>query len=139
MVNEVVYHMVNRGNKRRVAPPSRVKYEASHPTVSVRVNRALYDELKARREAGQSMADILKVGLEKSQAVAGDAYDKGFKDGHRDGHKDGYQAAKGRFEVTYLCSRCRRRHMSITSHEEKEAAANMMYEADWHHTRCRLR
>lgn len=58
--NGVVCHMVNKVQKRGFLPPSRAKYEASHPTVSVRVSRDLYDELKAvAATSGLSMADLL--------------------------------------------------------------------------------
>ena len=55
--------MVNTHGKRRPTPPSRQRYEASHPTVSFRVDRNLYLELKRLKEqANLSIGDILKVG-----------------------------------------------------------------------------
>ena len=55
--------MVNKQGKRRSTPPSRRRYEASHPTVSFRVDLDLYAELKALKEkANLSVADVLKVG-----------------------------------------------------------------------------
>jgi hypothetical protein len=62
-----------------------VRYEASHPTISVRVCRDLYDQLQLkelRDTTGLGMADILKVGMEKVQAAAGDTHDLGFEDGY---------------------------------------------------------
>ena len=44
--------------------PSRTRYEQSHPTVSCRVSREIYDRLQAVKEAdSKSFANILKVGL----------------------------------------------------------------------------
>ena len=40
------------------------------------------------------------------------------------------------YEVTYWCSRCSRRHLSITTDEAMNAAAQLMYEAGWHSTAC---
>ena len=55
--------MAKKG-KRGSIPPSRRRYEASHPTVSFRVDLALYAQLKELKEkANLSVADILKVGL----------------------------------------------------------------------------
>ncbi len=54
----------------------------------------------------------------------------------QEGYKRGYQEAQNRYAVSYWCSRCRRRHLTITSAEEKEAAANYMYQHGWHDSSC---
>lgn len=64
MVNSIASHRANH------KPPSRVRYEQSHPTISVRINRELYDELKElSRTTGKSFADFLKdgAGITKTQ------------------------------------------------------------------------
>jgi len=64
MVNRVVNHRVNHKS------PCRVRYEQSHPIVSVRINSELYDELKELgRTTGKSFADFLKdgAGITKTQ------------------------------------------------------------------------
>ena len=56
--------MVNKQGKRRSTPPSRRRYETSHPTVSFRVDHDLYARLKELKEkANLSVADVLKIGL----------------------------------------------------------------------------
>ena len=71
--------MVNTHGKRRPTPPSRQRYESSHPTVSVRVNPELYGELKAlKQKANLSVADVLKVGLERCEPLVGEAFQNGF-------------------------------------------------------------
>ena len=71
--------MVNTQGKRRSTPPSRKRYEASHPTVSFRVDRTLYLELKRLKEqANLSVADVLKVGLERCEPLVGEAFHNGF-------------------------------------------------------------
>jgi|GEM_PF-1715511 len=71
--------MVNRSGKRRPLPPSRERYERSHPTVSLRVDLDLYAQLKALKEkANLSVADVLKVGLQKGEPLVGEAFRKGF-------------------------------------------------------------
>ena len=47
MANPKVLNMVNRSGERRPLPPSRERYERSHPTVSLRVDIDLYAQLKA--------------------------------------------------------------------------------------------
>ena len=71
--------MVNRNGKRRPLPPSRERYERSHPTVSLRVDLDLYAQLKALKEkANLSVADVLKVGLQKGEPLVGEAFRNGF-------------------------------------------------------------
>ncbi len=140
--------MVSGKSKRRQVPPSRLRYEASHPTATVRVARELHNELKRLREtAGLSMAEVLKVGLEKAQASTQKTYEKGFKagkkagrqTGYRSGKSDGFEVATEKYAVSYYCARCRYRHLTITTDKEKEAAANLMYEAGWHNPDCERR
>ena len=74
--------MVNRNGKRRPVPPSRTRYQQSHPTVSLRVDQDLYDRLKELKgKANLSVADVLKVGLEKSEPLVGEAFQNGFMGG----------------------------------------------------------
>ena len=68
--------MVNTSGKRRSTPPSRRRYEASHPTVSFRVDLDLYAQLKEK--GNLSVADILKVGLERCEPLVGEAFHNGF-------------------------------------------------------------
>ena len=71
--------MANQGGKRRPLPPSRERYERSHPTVSLRVDLDLYAQLKALKEkANLSVADVLKVGLQKGEPLVGEAFRNGF-------------------------------------------------------------
>ena len=133
-----------RSQKRRT-PPSRLRYEASHPTITVRVSRELYDQLQTlRSQANFSYAEILKTGLDKLEPIAEEAYQRGFQDGqeegvrtrHGDGVKKGWDWAVGMYAVAYFCSRCGRKHLAIASDEEKASAAELMYEAGWHDPDC---
>lgn len=120
--------MAPRNPPKRHITPSRQDYEANNPVVSVRVPRDLYDALMEFKEAmGQSMADVLKLGLELAQPDLEGAWNQGF------------EAAQEEYEVSYPCHRCRRPHMSITTDDEKEDAAKMMYKAGWHDPDCHSR
>ena len=129
----MVRGMVRRKDGKRRMPPSRQRYEASHPTITARVSRELYDELQRLRDtAGLSYADVLRVGLDKAKVDTGKAYLGGFDEGM----EGGWELAQEQYEVTYFCSSCRRRHMTITTEGEKEAAAQLMYKANWHSPEC---
>ena len=74
--------MVNRSGKRRPLPPSRERYQQAHPTVSLRVDQDLYARLKELKgKANLSVADVLKVGLEKCGPLVGEAFRNGFMGG----------------------------------------------------------
>ena len=71
--------MVKTKGKRGSIPTSRRCYEAPHPTVSFRVDLDLYAQLKGLKEkANLSVADILKVGLERCEPLVGEAFHTGF-------------------------------------------------------------
>jgi len=110
--------------KRKHQPPSKVKYNKSHPTVSIRVSSDLYAKLKDLREkSGKSLGDILREALSKQAPTAQRAFDRG--------------CAKAReiFQVTYACSVCGGL-MQVTSTDEKQAIARYMRESGWHHVNC---
>lgn len=90
----MVQVMVRRQAGKRKVPPSRLRYEARHPTVTVRVDQAGYDELKRLKDSsGLSVAEVLKIGPERAQAVTEDSYRIGFEVGIEHGRKEVF--AKG--------------------------------------------
>ena len=45
-------------------PPSRIRYEAANPTVSVRVSRDIHERIKRlKRISGKSLGDIVREAL----------------------------------------------------------------------------
>jgi hypothetical protein len=136
-------------------PPSRVRYEAANPAVTVRISLELRDELaKLKEEHGLSLGDVLRIGLDKAKPQLDAAHQQWEKKGyqktkrpsqtkpqidaaHQRGEEKGYQKGKREYEVTYWCAGCRQRHLTITTAEEKEAAANMMFRAGWQIPDCR--
>ncbi len=120
----------SRSKAKRSVPPSRLRYEEANPAVTVRVPRELRDVLAELKEAqGLSMGDLLRIGLDKAKPDLDAAYQHGME--------MGYDIAKDEYEVTYWCSRCRRRHISVTTDAEKEAAAELLYQAGWYSAACR--
>lgn len=117
--------------KRSQKPPSRVKYEESHPTVSCRVPRETYERLQAIKEKeGKSFADILRIGMGILKAKA-KKEDKAYSQGY----EQGYNEAEREFKVTYACSVCGKT-ITLNSEGEKEAASGYMEEHGWGHAEC---
>jgi hypothetical protein len=105
-------------------PPSREKYEISHPTVSVRVSQQLYVDLMTLCElSGKSLGDILREALKKQAPSVKDAY------------SNGYNAAKAQYAVTYNCYTCGG-CIIIDKANTKKAVAEYMKEHRWGHAEC---
>ena len=118
-------------SKEKRKAPSRVRYEESHPTVSCRVTREIYEMLQdIKQREKRSFADILKLGLGilKSDARKED-------EAYRRGYDKGYSKAEKEFKVTYACSVCGK-IMLLTSEEEKQAAGEYMEAHGWAHDEC---
>ena len=68
-----------KGGKRRVASPSRQRYDAKNPVISIRLTsdlRAALDDL--RNKGGLSIADVLRAGLGLMSPPIKEAYTNGF-------------------------------------------------------------
>lgn len=119
-------------------PPSRIKYEQGHPTVSCRVPKEIYDRLvKAKEVEGKSFADILKLGLEKAEKRANKLIEARMQS-WTEGHKKGFEEAALKYKVTYHCSKCGQ-IMEVQHPNEKEAIDELMRKAGWAHQPCPAR
>ena len=85
--------MATEKGKRKRVPPSRLRYEQSHPVVSVRISQEMRRELELVHTASlMSIADVLRVGLDKTKPAVEAAFNEGYD--------EGYQSARREFEVT---------------------------------------
>lgn len=116
------------------SPPSRIKYEQSHPTVSCRVSRDFYDRLLEAKVEGNSFADILKLGLGELE-VRVKKLEEARKQGRDEGYKKGFTEASLCYKVTYPCSVCGE-VIEVTSQQEKQAISEFMQERGWAHQEC---
>ena len=119
---------------RKHKAPSRIRYEQSHPTVSCRVPREIYNRLVKAKAEGNSFSDILKLGLgilDVRVKKLGEARKRGWKEGYNKGFAD----AKTRYLVSYCCNICGER-IEVTSKEEKSSIREYMKEKRWAHTEC---
>ncbi len=129
-----------RRKGKKSAPPSRLRYEKANPAVTVRISSELRAKLAELKETHNlSLGDVLRIGMEKAKPDLDAAYERGREEAYQEeyqAYSEGYEEAKMEYEVTYWCSRCRRRHMTITTDVAKKAAAQLMYDAGWHSTAC---
>jgi len=119
-------------------PPSRVRYEQSHPTVSCRISSEVYDRLQAAKKSeAKSFADILKIGLGILELREKDER-KARRRGRAEGYREGFAEAEHIYKVTYPCCVCGE-IIEITSSEAKQAASQFMQEHRWGHIACHER
>ena len=124
---------MTKGKKRK--PPTRIKYEQNHPTVSFRVSKELCNRLQAVKEAeGKSTADVLKVGVGLLE-VKVSKEKEAKRQGYEEGFEKGYEEAEELYKVTYSCKICRRT-LVVTSAKEKGAIKSYMLEHGWGHADC---
>lgn len=105
-------------------PPSKIKYEASHPVIAFRVSQELFDRIQdAKLLSNASYARLIEIGAGLQQA----AHDEGFR--------QGFGEAKNRYCVAYLCAECGQ-PIEIQSGEEKKFCEKLMTRAGWRHNNC---
>ena len=110
--------------KKKHQPPAKIKYDKSHPTVSVRVDQELKEKLDEIKEvSGKSVGDILREAVEVQAASAKSAYAKG------------YTKAKKDWGVTYKCSVCGGT-IWLQTPQARKAVAQYMREHGWAHSEC---
>jgi len=115
--------------------PSRIRYEQSHPTVSFRVSKELYDRLQAIKETtGLSNADLLKIAAGKLE-VKIRREDEIRQQAYEEGRLKGFELAESIFKITYPCGKCKRM-MEVDTEEEKEAIRKFMIKGGWCHGDC---
>ncbi len=71
-----------KGGKRRVPSPSRQRYDAKNPIVSIRLTadiRAAVDDLRSKGDV--SIADVFRTGLGLMSPPIEEAYNNGFTSG----------------------------------------------------------
>jgi len=110
--------------KKKHQPPAKIKYDKSHPTISIRVDQALKDKLKEIKEiSGKSVGDILREAVEIQGRSTKKAYATGIAH------------ARNKYAVSYKCSVCGGTILMQNANEQK-AAAQYMREHGWAHGSC---
>ena len=135
--------MVRRG--RRSIPPSRRRYEASHPVVSVRVDvatRRRLDELATK--TGRSLGRLLLEGLGQVERDVTDVFERGRNEGLQEGHEegvsegfmDGYGSAVEEFRIEFHCSKCHDLIALLPGDRATRVALDAVIAQGWGHTVC---
>ena len=110
--------------KKKQPPPAKIKYDKSHPIISIRVSQDLKEQLDEIKEmSDKSVGDILREAVGVQGVSIKNAWKRGVSQG------------KGLYGVNYKCSVCGG-NILLDSHDEKIAAAKYMREHGWKHGDC---
>lgn len=114
-------------------PPAQIRYEKSHPTVSFRVSRDIYDLLKQRlKDLGNvSFADFVKESLGLQQLKMPDIEE--IKDS---AWGEGYDKAEEDYQIWYYCDVCGERIDMEPDDDAHKAMIGYMKEHGWRHASC---
>jgi len=114
-------------------PPSRVRYEKGHPTMSCRLDKDTHDLLKQRLEdlGGVSFADFVKDSLGLLQLKMPDVEEiKEIASG------EGYNQATEEYQIWYYCAVCQKRIDVVPNSDSHKAIIGYMKDKGWAHASC---
>jgi len=114
-------------------PPSRVRYEQSHPTVSCRLDGDTHDLLKQRLEdlGGIAFADFVKDSLGILQLKMPDV-----EEIRETASGEGYNQATEEYQIWYYCAVCGKRIDMEPNGNDHKAMIGYMKEPGWGHPSC---
>lgn len=109
-------------------PPSRVRYEQTHPVISIRVDQDTAETLKEiSMTTGKSLGQLIKENL-KIQKVKEDEIQRWVDEAYGQAVED--------YEVWYYCSRCGKRIEVSPNSNSHKAIIEYMKKHGWGHRNC---
>lgn len=110
--------------RKKHQPPAKIKYDSTHPVVSIRADQKLKEQLdEIKQTSGKSVGDILREAVKVQAPSTKEAYTRGWNDATR------------AYRVQYKCCVCGGT-MLLSSSDEKKAVARYMREHGWAHSKC---
>ena len=115
--------------KHKHIPPSRKRYERSHPVISIRVDKETDERLRdLAKESRKSLATLIKENL--------DLQEEDYCDAWADGHSEGCDEGRRKYQVWYYCAICGKRINMSPSGNDHKAMIGYMKEHGWGHKEC---
>lgn len=112
--------------------PSQIRYEQSHPTMSFRLPKELYDQLKEHLATrGASFADFVRESLGAQQLKMPDMEEIKEK-----AWNEGYDQAEEDYEIFFYCSVCNKRVAVLSGSKCHQEIMRYLREAGWGHATC---
>lgn len=106
-------------------PPSRIRYEKSHPVVSARLSMDYYEKLqKVLKTEEKSFAQFVRDVMDKAEIEYSNAYSLGYYEGTEDS------------EIWFYCNICGKKVLILPNSESHKAIIKYMKEHGWGHKTC---
>lgn len=95
---------------KRHYPPSRIRYEREHPTITFRCqDRKEYEYIRATAEQlGMSISQLVRPALLKRMKECKGVYERGYWNGYKDGFQKAALLTIKKFAPNNLCLNCGR-------------------------------
>lgn len=139
--------------QRKHQPPSRARYQSTHPTIAIHTDVETRNTLFALRErTGLSLGQLVKQSLgvlekdldgllERGRQRGYDAGKKaGWTEGREAGYADGRTAGRSQaikaHRISFTCSRCGNAVNIPAGSEAAAAASEALAERGWVHSEC---
>jgi len=117
--------------KSKHKPPSRIRYEESHPTLSCRLDKQTRNLLKQHLKNGElSLSQFIKAQLGVLELKLPDV-----KKVEKEAYKEGYAKATSEYRIEIKCHKCGK-PITIRPRSNIHQAVREWFEGDWHHTNC---
>lgn len=128
-----------RSKRVKHVPPSRKRYQDSHPVLALRLPKAEYDELQLKKsESALTWLDLIHIALGKIEPLIkqskaeGDDLNKKLTAVRKVGFQQGMDA----YKVSYPCATCHK-PIDVTTPRERRAIAEFMERKGWTHAECK--
>jgi hypothetical protein len=130
--------------------PSKLRYAASHPAITVHFALDVYNRLVALRKAtGLSLNRLVRAALDSLEAEVATILERGYQRGlevgkqlgaaagRKLGYAEGWKAAAAVFRLTYLCQKgCGKRIAVRVGGPDADRAIEVLTEEGWGHGEC---
>ncbi len=118
-------------------PPSRIRYEKTHPVVSFRVKIDYYKRLKSLlKDTDRSIGDFFREALGVQETNYAKMERKAELKGFRRGKKEGYKKGKEDWNIWFYCNVCGEVIWIRPSDNAHEHIIKYMKEVGWGHAKC---
>ncbi len=125
--------------------PSRARYAAAHPSITIHFDLETHSRLVALRDSsGQSLNQLVRQALGALERHVETILEQGRRRGaeegrtvgYREGLKAGYAKAVAMYRLTYPCSTCHRPLEILPGEDDARRVLSVLADEEWGHQPC---
>lgn len=114
-------------------PPSRIRYELSHPMISLRLAKHLKEMLDTAKGDESYPVFVKRLFVESAEKLNKAAIETAIKKGRSEGFED----AKNVYVIWYFCAKGGEKIIMKPNSDDHKAMIKYMKEQGWGHQSCR--